>query len=184
MKKTHPGEKHTHKDKEHEAEKPQEGAGTDDLQARLEEKEKEAAASYDRYLRAVADLENYKKRAAKDRSDYIKYANENILRDLLAVLDNMERAREHAASSGDITSFLEGLKMIQGQFGDLLSKYGLEIIETKGREFDPNFHEAVMQVPGIAENDNKIAEEFQKGYILNGRLLRPAKVSVTKHQEQ
>lgn len=184
MKKTHSGEKHTHKDKEHEAEKPQEGAGTDDLQARLKEKEKEAAASYDRYLRTVADLENYKKRAARERSDYIKYANENILRDLFAVLDNMERAREHAAGSGDVDAFLEGLQMIQGQLGDLLAKYGVEAIKTEGSEFDPNFHEAVMQVPGSAEDNNKIAEEFQKGYMLNGRLLRPAKVSVTKHQEQ
>ena len=184
MKKNQPGEKHTHKDKVHEAEKPQESAGTDDLQARLEEKQKEAAASYDRYLRAVADLENYKKRAAKDRSEYIKYANENILRDLFAILDNMERAREHAAGSGDIAAFVEGLQMIQGQLGDLLSKYGVEAIKTKDSEFDPNFHEAVMQVPGSAEDDNKIAEEFQRGYLLNGRLLRPARVSVTKHQEQ
>src|SRR5512137_1398058 len=168
MKKNHPGEKHTHKDKEHEAEKPQEGVGTDDLQARLEEKEKEAAASYDRYLRAVADLENYKKRAARERSDYVKYANESILRDLFAVLDNMERAREHAASSGDVAAFLEGLQMIQGQLGDLLAKYGVEAIKTEGSEFDPNFHEAVMQVPGSAEDNNKIAEEFQKGYMLNG----------------
>ncbi len=182
MKKNHPGEKHAHKDKEHEAEKPQEGAGTGELQAKLTEKEKEAAASYDRYLRAVADLENYKKRAARERSDYVKYANESILRDLFAVLDNMERAREHAAGSDDVAAFLEGLQLIQDQLGDLLAKYGVEAIKTEGGEFDPNFHEAVMQVPGSAEDNNKIAEEFQKGYLLNGRLLRPARVSVIKHQ--
>lgn len=186
MKKDQQGEKHHPKHKESpagqaKAEEIETDAGEADLRAQLEEKQKEAGENYDKYLRAVADLDNYKKRAARERADYIKYANENILKDLLSVLDNMERAREHAATSRDFDSFLEGLDLIQGQFRDLLTRYGVETVETKGREFDPNLHEAVMRVPANDENENKIVEEFEKGYILNGRLLRPAKVSVAKN---
>jgi len=185
MKKDHQGEKHHPKHKESAAGQAnveeETKAGEVNLQEQLEEKQKEAAANYDKYLRAVADLDNYKKRAARERADYIKYANENILKDLLSILDNMERAREHAGNSRDFDSFLEGLDLIQGQFRDLLARYGVETVETKDREFDPNVHEAVMSVEGNAENDNKIVEEYEKGYILNGRLLRPAKVSVAKN---
>lgn len=190
MKKDHQGEKHHSKHKEGaagqaRAEEQEIKPADVNLQAQLEENKKEASANYDKYLRAVADLDNYKKRAARERADYIKYANENILKDLLSVLDNMERAREHAGnSSRDFDSFLEGLEMIQGQFRDLLARHGVEAVETKDREFDPNVHEAVMRVPGTAENDNKIVEEYQKGYILNGRLLRPAKVSVAKNASE
>ncbi len=186
MKKDHQGEKNHPKHKENaagqaEAEKQETKSEEASVQAQLEEKQKESAANYDKYLRAVAELDNYKKRAARERADYIKYANENILKDLLTVYDNMERAREHAANSRDFDSFLEGLDMIQGQFKELLARYGVESIETKDREFDPNVHEAVMRVQGTAENDNKIVEELEKGYMLNGRLLRPAKVSVAKN---
>ncbi len=185
MKKDHQGEKHHLKHKEGATDQAkveeETKAGEANLQEQLEEKQKEAAANYDKYLRAVADLDNYKKRAARERADYIKYANENILKDLLSILDNMERAREHAGNSRDFDSFLEGLDLIQGQFRDLLARYGVEAIQTKDREFDPNVHEAVMSVPGNAENDNSIVEEFEKGYMLNGRLLRPAKVSVAKN---
>jgi len=186
MKKEHQGEKHHPKHKESGAgqakvEEQETKGGEVDLQAQLEEKQKEAAASYDKYLRTVADLDNYKKRAARERADYIKYANENILKGLISILDNMERAREHAGNSKDFDSFLEGLDLIQGQFRDLLARFGVETIETKDREFDPNVHEAVMSVPGSGKNDNHIVEEFEKGYILNGRLLRPAKVSVAKN---
>lgn len=189
MKKEHQGEKHHPKHKESAAsqakvEEQEIKPGEPDFQEQLEEKQKEAAANYDKYLRAVADLDNYKKRAARERADYIKYANENILKDLLSVLDNMERAREHAAGSRDFDSFLEGLDLIQGQFKDLLARYGVETVETKDREFDPNVHEAVMRVQGTAENNNKIVEEFERGYILNGRLLRPAKVSVAKNTNE
>jgi molecular chaperone GrpE len=186
MKKDHQSEKHHSKHNESagaqaKVEEKETKTAELDLKAQLEEKQKEAAANYDKYLRAVADLENYKKRAARERADYIKYANENILRDLLTVCDNIERAREHATNSRDFDSFLEGLDMIQGQFRELLARYGVETVETKDREFDPNVHEAVMSVPGNAENDNKVVEEFEKGYMLNGRLLRPAKVSVAKN---
>lgn len=189
MKKDHQGEKHHPKHKESAAgqanvEEQEVKPGEAGLKEQLEEKQKEAAANYDKYLRTVADLDNYRKRAARERADYLKYANENILKDLLSIFDNMERAREHATNSRDFDSFLKGLDMIQGQFKELMAKYGLETIVTKDREFDPNFHEAVMRVAGTAENDNKIVEEFEKGYILNGRLLRPAKVSVAKKTQE
>lgn len=185
MKKDHQGEKPHLKHKEGaagQAAAEEQGirTGEANLKEQLEEKQKEAAANYDKYLRSVAELDNYRKRAARERADYLKFANENILKDLLSILDNMERARDHAGNSRDFDSFLEGLDMIQGQLRDLLARYGVEAIETKDREFDPNLHEAVMRVPGNDENDNRIIEEFQKGYILNGRLLRPAKVSVAK----
>jgi len=162
--------------KEHE----QKPAGEDDLMARLQEKEKEAAENYDKYIRAVADLENYKKRAARDKADFIKYGNENIIKDILPLVDNLDRALQHAENSGDFESFKKGLKLLQDQLLCTLEKHGVQKIECTEKEFDPNVHEAMFQIDSDAHGENKIVEELERGYILNGRLLRPAKVSVCK----
>jgi len=152
-----------------------------ELIARLKEVEREALENHDSYLRAVAELENYKKRAARDRQDFMKYANENLLRDILPAVDSMERALGQEAESGDFEAFVDGLKLIRDTLISVLGKHGATKIDAVGKDFDPNFHEALMQVEGKKGQDNKVAEEFETGYLLNGRLLRPSKVSISKH---
>jgi molecular chaperone GrpE len=151
-----------------------------DLMQRIEAAEKNAADNYDKYLRTVAELENYKRRAAKERLDSIKYANETIIRDMLPLVDGMDRALEHACNSDDFDAFRKGLKLLQEQLLCCLGKHGVEQVEALGKDFDPHVHEAMMQVEGDEHEDNKVASEFEKGYLLHGRLLKPAKVSVCK----
>jgi molecular chaperone GrpE len=165
---------------EEKVEKEQKAGGEDDLSAKLQEKEKEATDNYDKYVRAVAELENYKKRALRERTDSIKYGNENIIKDILPLVDNLDRALQHTGNSGDFEAFKEGLKMLQDQLLCTLEKHGVQRIECADKDFDPNVHEAMFQVNSDVHNDNKIVEELERGYILNGRLLRPAKVSVCK----
>ncbi|MDD5723258.1 MAG: nucleotide exchange factor GrpE [Syntrophales bacterium] len=158
-------------------------ASKKELIERLEKAEREAFENYDKYLRAAAELENYKKRAAKDRQDFVKYANENLLRDMLPMVDSIERALEQAAAATlqDFEAFVDGLKLIRDTFISVLGKHGATRITSVGEDFDPNFHEALMQVEGGKGQHNKVAEEFESGYLLNGRLLRPSKVSISKH---
>ena len=149
-----------------------------DLNKKLEEKEKEAAANYDKYLRTVADLENYKKRAIREKIDIIKYGNEELIKDILPFVDSLDRALEH--STGDVQAFKDGVALIKEQLLCCLKKHGVERIETAGLNFDPNFHEALMQMESDQHEDNKIVSEMEKGYLLNGRLLRPSRVCVCK----
>ncbi|NTW78404.1 MAG: nucleotide exchange factor GrpE [Syntrophaceae bacterium] len=155
-------------------------SGSNDLTAKLAEKEKEAAANYDKYVRAVAELDNYKKRAVKEKNEILKYGKEEILKDILPFLDSLDRALEHAEASNDIQAFKEGLKLIQDQLFSCLKKHGVEAIECAGIAFDPNFHEAMMQMESADHEENEVINEFQRGYLLNGRLLRPSKVCVCK----
>jgi molecular chaperone GrpE len=150
------------------------------LMQRLQEKEKEAAENYDKYVRAVAEMENYKKRAVRDRADSLKYGQENLIRDILPLVDNLDRAMEHACNSNDFEAFKAGLQLIQNQLNGCLGKQGVEPIQAIGRDFDPNVHEAVLQVESLEHGHNQVVEEFEKGYLLNGRLLRPSKVSVCR----
>ena len=150
-----------------------------DLKAKLEDKEKETAANYDKYLRAVAELDNYKKRAAKEKIDTINYGNEELIRDILPFVDSLDRAMEQTGGS-DVEAFKDGIKLIREQLLCCLKKYGLERIESAGLDFDPNFHEAMMQIHSDEHEENKIVNEIAKGYLLNGRLLRPSKVCVCK----
>ncbi|OPY86092.1 MAG: heat shock protein GrpE [Smithella sp. PtaU1.Bin162] len=182
--------KNEHADEQNQAaevKKNAEGAATVDpactsseLEAKLAEKEKEAANNYDKYLRAIAELDNYKKRAVRERADIIKYGKEDVIRDIFPFLDSLDRALEHADSANDVQNFKEGLKLIQDQLLTCLKKHGVERIECCGKDFDPHFHEALMQVESAQHDDNKVVNEFVKGYLLNGRLLRPSKVSVCK----
>lgn len=154
------------------------------LTAKLQEKEKEAAENYDKYVRAVAELENYRKRVARERADSLKYGQENLIRDILPLVDSLDRAMEHACNSNDFGAFKEGLQLIQNQLSGCLGKQGVASIEAVGRDFDPNVHEAVLQVESPEHGHNQVVQEFEKGYLLNGRLLRPSKVSVCRLREQ
>jgi molecular chaperone GrpE len=155
----------------------------EDPDLKLQEKVREAAENYDRYLRAVADLDNYKKRAVKEKADAIKYGNETLIRDLLPLVDNIDRALKHAETSCDFEAFKKGLAMLQTQLICSLGKHGVEAIDCASKAFDPNYHEALMQVPSMDHETNQIVDELEKGYLLNGRLLRPSKVSVCKRPD-
>lgn len=157
----------------------------EDIMLKLQEKEKEGLQNYDRYLRAVAELDNYRKRAAREKADAIKYGNENLIKDILPLMDSLDRAVEHAScNQDDFEAFRKGLELIRSQFQSCLQKYGVEQVDTTGSEFDPNFHEALMQVESENHENNQVVQELEKGYLLNGRLLRPAKVSVCKREKK
>ncbi|MDD5343326.1 MAG: nucleotide exchange factor GrpE [Smithella sp.] len=150
----------------------------EDLRKKTEETEKEATANFDKYLRSVAELDNYKKRAIKEKADIIKYGKEELVKDILPFMDSLDRALGH--DTGDIQAFKDGIALIQDQLLCCLKKHGVERIETAGADFDPNFHEALMQVESDQHEDNKIVNEMEKGYLLNGRLVRPSRVCVCK----
>lgn len=159
---------------------PAKGDKAEDLMAKLEEAEKKAAENYDKYVRAVAELDNYRKRAAREKSEAIQYGCETLLKDVLPIVDGLDRALEHAGKSDDFEAFRKGLKLLQEQFLSCLRKHGVEKIDAEGEEFNPNVHEAMMQVESAEHGHSKVVDEFEKGYLLKGRLLRPAKVSVCK----
>ena len=153
------------------------------MKTKLAEKEKEAAANYDKYLRAIADLDNYKKRVAKEKTEIIKYGKEDVIKDILPFIDSLDRALEHAEGSTDIQAFKEGLQLIQDQLLCCLKKHGVEAIECAGKEFDPNLHEAVMVQEDAHHPAGTVLTQLQKGYTLHSRLLRPAMVVVSKRPE-
>jgi len=152
----------------------------EELMLKAEEAEKKAAEYYDKYVRAVAELDNYRKRAVREKADAIKYGNEALLKDILPLMDNMDRALEHACNSDDFEAFKKGLRMLRDQLLCCLQKHGVEQIDTAGKDFDPNVHEAVLQVESDKHETSQVVGEFERGYLLSGRLLRPAKVSVCR----
>ncbi|MEW6614498.1 MAG: nucleotide exchange factor GrpE [Thermodesulfobacteriota bacterium] len=153
----------------------------EDLKLQLCVKEKEAAENFDRLLRTQAEFENYKKRMEKERADTIRFCNENLIRDLLPIVDNLEMALKHGENSSpdNSKSLIEGVEMVLNQFMKSLEKFGVTSFSSVGEKFDPNRHEAMMQVESDEYEASSVISEFQKGYFLNGRLLRPAKVTVT-----
>lgn len=153
------------------------------LRQQLAAKEREAKDNYDRYLRQVAEAENFKKRNARERDDAIRFANEMLLKDLLPVIDNLERAIAHAASSENGNPLVEGVEMVLKAFLDVLSKFGVSQIGAVGHPFDPSKHEAIAQVVSDVHEPNIVVEELHKGYMLRDRLLRAALVSVAKTPE-
>jgi molecular chaperone GrpE len=141
----------------------------------------EAQKNWDLYLRARADLENYRKRAQREKEDLSRFANENLLREILPVVDNLERALEHArqGDSGN-GGLLQGVEMTLGQFQRVLEKFGVTPLRSVGEPFDPARHEALGQVESAEHPPNTVVQELQRGYLLNDRLLRPAMVMVAK----
>ena len=117
---------------------------TKNLPAKLEEKEKEAAENYDKFFRASAEFDNYKKRVTRERADLIRYGNENLIKDMLPIIDSLDRALEHAGNSEDFDAFIKGLTLVQEQFLGCLEKHGVERVQSTGMDFDPNVHEAVL----------------------------------------
>jgi molecular chaperone GrpE len=149
------------------------------LKTQLEEKTKQAEESYDRFLRAQAELENYKKRVDREKSSLVKYGNEELIKAILPVIDNLERALDHPTGENP-DGLLEGIEITRKQLLQVLEKFGLTRIAPEGEPFDPSKHEAMMQVESTDHEPNTVVSEFQRGYFLNDRLLRPAMVSVAR----
>jgi molecular chaperone GrpE len=153
---------------------------TQDLGEKLEKAEKEAEENYDRFLRATADLENYKKRTARELEDLRKYANEGLLRDLLTVVDNLERAILSADDSqSHIKGILEGVDMTLKEIIKILERSQVKVIQAVGKKFDPVYHQAFMTEESETHPANTVLKELQRGYTLYDRLLRPAMVVVS-----
>jgi molecular chaperone GrpE len=156
----------------------------EELKKKLEEKEKETKDHYDRLLRVAADFDNYKKRAAKEREEWGKFANEDLIKALLPFIDNLERAVDHAGNVEDSGVLIEGVRLTLQQLLQALGKFGLSSFESRGKPFDPAVHEAILVVPTDQHEPNQVVEQFQKGYFLNDRLIRPSTVSVSKPLEK
>lgn len=162
---------------EQEAAAPEQPSVEDALAASQAEVQK----NWDLYLRARADLENYRKRAQREKEDLSRFANENLLREILPVMDNLERALDHARQgSGETSGLVQGVEMTLSQFQRVLEKFGVTPIVSLGTLFDPARHEALGQLESIDQAPNTVVQELQKGYLLNDRLLRPAMVMVAK----
>lgn len=129
----------------------------------------------DRVLRTMADYENYRKRADREKQDYFKYALADTIRDLLPILDNFDRALDHAEEGDD---FHKGVSLIYKQLSDVLKRHGVRVIEESGVHFDPNIHEAVVREENAEVPSHTVVAVLQKGYFLHDRLLRPAMVKV------
>ena len=144
----------------------------------LAAKDAEARENWDKFVRERADLENYRKRVQREKEEILKYGNEGLIIEILPVLDSMDRALSHANEEAQ-GAVIEGVKLTHGMLLSALKKYGVEPVDaTKGTPFDPSFHHAMAQVENAELAPNSVVEEFQKGYILQGRLLRAAMVSV------
>ena len=144
---------------------------------------KEKEDYYDRLLRTQADFDNYRKRVQKEQLSLFKYGAENALREILPVLDNMERALDSARKHGETNSHIEGLQLIVSQFLDVLGKLGVKPIETIGHPFDPNKHDALLRVHKHDLPEGTVVDEVRKGYYLFDKVLRPAQVTVSTHEE-
>lgn len=140
--------------------------------------------SHERMVRAVADLENFKKRAQKEKDEVMKFGSEKLLKDFLPVIDNFDRALEHSKTSQDIESLKQGLQMTRKLFEDTLSRHGVKSFSSVGQPFDPRLHEAMQQTETAEVPPNTVVMEVVRGYTLNDRLIRPALVSVAKAPEK
>lgn len=141
-------------------------------------KEKEARENWDKFLRERADLENYRKRVNREKEELLNYGNRSLLEEILPVVDNLERALSHADQSVE-SPLVEGIRMTHGILLTALKKFGVSAVDSVGQPFNPDFHQAMSQVPSDQHPVNTVIDEFQKGYLLKERLLRPAMVSVS-----
>ena len=148
------------------------------VEEQLAAKEKEARDNWDRFLRERADLENYRKRVSREKEELLNYGTKSLIEEILPVLDNMERALAHGSEDGQ-AAVVEGIRMTHGMLVAALRKFGVTPIESVGTPFDSAFHQAMAQVASDEYPPNTVVEEYQKGYLLKERLLRPAMVSVS-----
>ncbi len=138
-----------------------------------------------KYFYIAAEMDNYRKRMERERENLVKFGNERVLSDLIEVMDNFERTIQMLKFDEDekMKNILTGLEMVSKQFLDTLTKHGLTPVEAIGKDFDPNFHEAMAQEYVEGKKPNEVIKEYQKGYTLNGRLIRASKVVVASDKQ-
>jgi molecular chaperone GrpE len=169
----------TLKSETEEADDAEAGDSMKEMKARFEAKAEEAKETYDRLLRVSADFENYKKRMSREMEEFKKYANQSLLKEMLLVVDNLELAI-NSSSDGKSTdkTLIDGLNLTLNEILRVFEKFNVKPIEAKGKPFDPAYHEAVMREETDDYPENSVISEFQKGYLIHDRLLRPAMVVV------
>ena len=148
------------------------------LEEQIRLKDDELLKQKDTFLREKAELDNFKKRLTKEKEDFVQFANERLLKEVIQIEDNMERAM--TASNATLESLQEGVEMIQKQFATFLKNQKVKPIEALGKPFDPNLHEVLNQQESEEHEENTVIQEYSKGYTLNGRILRSAKVVIAK----
>jgi len=161
-------------------ESPLEEMNKGELIERLKEIERLCENNHDLYLRAEAEIENIKKRYKKEREESTKFANESLIKEILPVIDNLEQAVSHSENEHAFTALREGVELTLKGLKDTLLKSGLEEVKAEGEHFDPNYHEAVSEMVEGGVEKGKVLHVLQRGYVLNKRLIRPAKVVVSK----
>ena len=148
------------------------------LRDALDARTREAEEHRDRYLRAAAEFDNARKRAAREREEYTRYANESLVREILPVLDNFERALQSARNEPTGAAVTAGVELIERELLRVLEKFGVTSFTSVGQPFDPERHEAIARVPSQGRPEGAVVDETARGYLLNGRVLRPAMVTV------
>lgn len=144
------------------------------------QKDQEIKSLQDRVLRIAAEMDNTRKRLEREKSEGVSFANESLMRELLPVADNLERAVQHAEKEADLQSLLDGVRMTLKGFLDAMARFGCVPFESVGKPFDPKYHQAMMQRESAEQPENTVVEEYQRGYTLHDRLIRPAMVVVSK----
>jgi molecular chaperone GrpE len=150
---------------------------------KIETLQEQVEKNYDLYVRSQAEMENFKKRTAKEKEDTVRYANETLIKEILPVIDNLEKAISHAHQDNAVAALREGIELTLKGLKASLKKAGLEEVEAQGNNFDPCFHEAVSEMVDERAKPGTVLQELQKGYVLNGRLIRPSMVVVSKRKD-
>lgn len=185
--------KNNGKEAEANEEKPQAAVPSEDKEIAIKESElvklREDAAKaseyWDRLLRQQAEFDNIRKRMEREKQDFLKFANEGLIAELLDVLDDLERTVGLAENKcRDVSVFLKGVEMILAHLYELLKRHGVKPLEAAGKQFDPNYHEALMQCDDASVPEHTVLEELQKGYLLHDRVVRTAKVKVSRRPEK
>ncbi len=153
--------------------------GEASFQDALATKAEECTALNDKYVRLAAEFENYKRLSQRDQRDQVRYGNEQILKELLPVVDNLERAIKAAKDAGESHALVQGVELTLKQLTGTLTKFGVQSIDAVGHPFDPTTHQAVSQIPSDTVPDQHVAEEYQRGYRLHDRTIRAAMVAVS-----
>lgn len=180
--KEQPGERDKESDNE-ESEIPLEKMTKGQLLNRVKEVQETADKNFDLYVRSQAEIDNLKKRFQRDKTELCKFSNESLIKNLLSVGDNLEKAIAHSDNDNSLDALREGVELTLKGLMDTLEREGLESVKALGEPFDPNFHEAVSELQDNSAKPGTVIQELQKGYILNHRLIRPAMVIVNKNDE-
>jgi len=169
---------------EDQAERPAASPQIEELARELEQKTREAATANEKYLRTYADFENYRKRMQRDLADFRKYANEQFALELLSVVDHMGLALKHAGETDEtVQGMQKGVEQVYKQLRDALEKFGVKQFAAEGERFDPARHDAMMQVVTDEVPENTVVQVMQDGYLYHDKVLRHAKVSVSKRPD-